>query len=145
MNGVSEQINRTLLDMVRSMMSQAELPISFWGHALLTAAIILNKVPTKAVETTPYEVWWGKKPSLSYLKIWGCEAYVKRLMGDKLEPKSDKCIFVGYPKETMGYSFYKPSENKVFVARGAVFSGEGIPLQNSKWESSAPRRNKRGH
>ena len=62
MNGVSERRNRTLLDMVRSMMSQTELPISFWGYALLTAALILNKAPTKAVETTPYEVWWGKKP-----------------------------------------------------------------------------------
>ena len=46
---------------------------------------------------------------------------VKRLTSDKLEPKSDKCKFVGYPKETKGYQFYLPSENKVFVARAAVF------------------------
>jgi hypothetical protein len=55
------------------------------------------------------------------LKVWGCEAYVKRLTPTKLEPRSDKCIFVGYPRETKGYYFYNRQENKVFVARNAVF------------------------
>ena len=77
-NGVSERRNQTLLDMVRSMMSQSDLPISFWGYALETDAFILNRVPTKAVEKTPYEIWTGKTPNLSFLKIWGYEAYVKR-------------------------------------------------------------------
>ena len=120
-NGVSERRNRTLLDMVRSMMSQSDLPISFWGYALETAAFILNRVPSKAVEKTPYEIWTGKIPSLSFLKIWGCDAYVKRQVSDKLVPKSDKCLFVGYPKETKGYYFYNAPENKVFVARNGVF------------------------
>ena len=69
LNGVSERRNRTLLDMVRSMMSLAELPISFWGFALETAAFTLNRVPSKFVEKTPYEMWTGKVPSLSFLKI----------------------------------------------------------------------------
>ncbi|GJR85589.1 retrotransposon protein, putative, ty1-copia subclass [Tanacetum coccineum] len=123
-NGVSERRNRTLLDMVRSMMSQTTLPKSFWDYALETAARILNMVPTKKVDKTPYEVWHGQAPKLSYLKVWGCEAFVKRdtlTKPDKLDPRSFKCIFVGYPKETMGYSFYSPSENKVFVARNAEF------------------------
>nr|GEU44099.1 retrotransposon protein, putative, Ty1-copia subclass [Tanacetum cinerariifolium] len=84
-NGVSERRNGTLLDMV---------------------------------EKTPYEVWHGKAPKLSYLKVWGCEALVKRdtlTKPDKLEPRSIKCIFIGYPKEMMGYSFYYPPENKVLV------------------------------
>ena len=59
-NGVSERRNRTLLDMVRSMMSQTDLPISFWGYALETAAFILNRIPSKPVERTPYEIWNGK-------------------------------------------------------------------------------------
>lgn len=120
-NGVSERRNRTLLDMVRSMMGQAELPLEFWGHALNTAALTINRAPSKAVEKTPYELWFGKPPNVSFLKIWGCEVYVKRLISDKLHPKSDKCILVGYPKETKGYYFYNTSENKVFVARDGVF------------------------
>ena len=95
-NGVSERRNRTLLNMVRSMMSQSDLPLSFWGYALETTAFTLNRVPSKSVDKTPYEIWTGKTPSLSFLKIWGCEAFVKRLQSDKLAPKSDKCIFVGY-------------------------------------------------
>ena len=91
----------------RSMMSQADLPLSFWGYALETAAFTLNRVPSKSFEKTPYEIWTGKCPGLSFLKVWGCEAYVKRLMSDKLTPKSDKYFFVGYPRETKGYYFYK--------------------------------------
>ncbi|GKF44714.1 retrotransposon protein, putative, ty1-copia subclass [Tanacetum coccineum] len=114
-----ERINRTLLDLVRSMMSQTTLPKSFWDYALETAARILNMVPTKKVEKTPYKVWHGQTPKLSYLKVWGCEAIVKRdtlTKPDKLEPMSIKCIFIGYPKETMGYSFYK-----VLVAQNVEF------------------------
>ena len=92
-----------MLDMVRSMMSHADLPMSFWGHALETAAYTLNRVPTKAVQKTPYEIWTEKRQSMSFMKIWGCEAFVKRLVSDKLGPKSDKCYFIGYPKETKGY------------------------------------------
>ncbi|KAJ9553605.1 LOW QUALITY PROTEIN: hypothetical protein OSB04_017650 [Centaurea solstitialis] len=99
-NGVAERRNPTLLDMVRSMMSRTALPISFSGYALETAARVLNLVPTKKREV----------PSLAYLKVWGCEAYVRREAQDKLEPRSERCYF-----------FYKPSENKVFVARRAWF------------------------
>nr|GFB50851.1 hypothetical protein [Tanacetum cinerariifolium] len=100
-NAVSERRNRTLLDMV---------------------------------EKTPYKVWHGKAPKLSYLKVWGCEAFVKRdtlTKPDKLEPRSIKCIFIGYPKETMIYSFCYPPENKVLVARNAEF------LENSLIDQEA--------
>ena len=110
-----------MLDMVRSMMSKADLPLSFWGFCLETAAFTLNKVPSKSIEKTPHEMWTGKKPALSFLKIWGCEAFVKRQLSDKLSTKSDKVVFVGYPRETLGYYFYNREEGKVFVARNGVF------------------------
>ena len=115
-NSVSERHNRTLLDMVRSMMSLTDLPLSFWGYALETDAFTLNRAPSKSVESTPYELWFGKKPKLSFLKVWACDAYVKKLRPDKLEPKSEKCVFIGYPKETVGYTFYHRSEGKTFFA-----------------------------
>ena len=102
-------------------MSRADLHLSFWGYCLETAAFTLNRVPSKVVEKTPHEMWTGKKPSLSFLKIWGCEAFVKRLQSDNLMAKSDKCIFVGYPMETLGYYFYNREEGKVFVAQNGVF------------------------
>ncbi|GKA55831.1 retrotransposon protein, putative, ty1-copia subclass [Tanacetum coccineum] len=103
-------------------------------YALESAALILNMVSTKKVDKTPYEVWHGQAPKLSYLKVWGCEALVKRdtlTKPDKLEPRSIKCIFVGYPKETMGYSFYYPPENKVFVARNAEFFENSLITQEA--------------
>ena len=74
------------------MMSLTDLPLSFWGYALKTTAFTLNRAPSKSVEMTPYELWFGKKPKLSFL--WGCDAYVKKLQPDKLEPKLEKCVFI---------------------------------------------------
>ena len=82
-NGVSEHRKRTLLDMVQSMMSLTDLPLSFWGYALETVAFTLNRPPSKSVEMTPYEPWFRKKPKMSFLKVWGCDAYVKKLQPDK--------------------------------------------------------------
>ncbi|GJR90309.1 retrotransposon protein, putative, ty1-copia subclass [Tanacetum coccineum] len=101
-NGVSGVGKRTLLDWFDYDESKQTLQKSFWDYALETAVRILNMVLTKK----------------------GCEALVKRdtlTKPDKLEPRSIKCIFIGYPKETMGYSFYYPPENKVLVARNAEF------------------------
>ena len=57
MNGVSERRNMALKDMVRSMINQSTLPESFWGETLKTTTYILNRVPTKVVTKTPYELW----------------------------------------------------------------------------------------
>ena len=100
LNGVSERRNRTLLDMVRSMMSYADLPVFLWGYALETSTYLLNKVPSKFVPQTPYDIWKERKSSLKHVKIWGCPAYVKKVDPDKLESRFEKCKFVGYPKET---------------------------------------------
>ena len=67
-NGVSEHHNRTLLDIVQSMMSLTDLPLLFWGYALETTAFTLKRAPSKSVETTQSELWFGKKPKLSFLK-----------------------------------------------------------------------------
>jgi hypothetical protein len=103
------------------MMSQTDLPLFFWGYAFETAVFTLNRVPTKSVERTPYEIWTGKPLELYFLKVWGCEAYVKHLMLDRLTPKLEKCFFVGYPRETKGYYFNNKAVGKVFVARNGVF------------------------
>ena len=68
-NGVAERRNKTLLEMVRSMMSYPTLSISFWGYALNTAIHLLNLVPSKSVPKTPMELWSRRKPSMKYLHI----------------------------------------------------------------------------
>ena len=118
--GVSECRNRTLLDMVRSMMSLTDLPLLFWGYALETVAFTLNRRPSKSVETMPYELWFGKKPKLS-LKVWGCDAYVKKLQPDKLEPKSKKCVFIGYPKRLLGTPSITDPKAKLLLLNSEFF------------------------
>ena len=120
-NGVAERRNRTLLDMMRSMMSYSSLPTSFWGYALQTAVYILNIVPSKSIPNTPLELWNGRKPSLRHIRIWGCPAHVLKGKTGKLEPRSEVCMFVGYPKGTRGGLFYSAQDNKVFVSTNATF------------------------
>nr|GEW35205.1 hypothetical protein [Tanacetum cinerariifolium] len=113
-----------------------------------SATHILNMVPTKKVDKTPYELWYGKVLNLSYLKVWGCEALVKWDTPDKLQQRSVKCIFIRYPKEMMGYYFYFPPENKIVVARYPEFfkknlitqevSGRAIDLEEIQDEDTSP-------
>ena len=71
-NGVAERRNRTLVDMVRSMLSNSNHPNFLWIDALKTTTYILNRVPTKAVPKTPFELWKNWKPSLRHMRVWGC-------------------------------------------------------------------------
>ena len=116
-NGVAERRNRTLMDMVRSMMSYSTLPLSLWMEALKTAIHILNRVPSKSVLRTPYELWTGRKPSVNHLRVWGSPAEAKVFNPNigKLDPKTVSCHFIGYPEKSKGYRFYCPGRHTKFV------------------------------
>ena len=64
-NGIVERRNRTLKDMVRSMINHSTFPEPLWGKVVKTAVYILNKVPSNEVAKTPYELWTSKKLSIS--------------------------------------------------------------------------------
>ena len=133
---VSERRNHTLLDMVRSMMSLTNLPLLFWGYALETTAFTLNRAPSKSVEMTPYELWFSKKPKLSFLKIWGYDTYVKRLQPDKIEHKSEKCVFIGYPKENNWVHLPTQIQWQDLYCSECVLSREGVSLERTEREES---------
>ncbi|PPZ39275.1 hypothetical protein C5P26_25750, partial [Escherichia coli] len=114
------------------MMSYTDMPISFWGFALESALYILNRIPSKSVSSTPYEIWHGRKPSLKHVKIWGCPAYIKKLNTDKLETRSEKGRFVGYPKDSFGYYFYLPTSQKVVISRDATFLEQQFVQEGGK-------------
>nr|GEU39626.1 retrotransposon protein, putative, Ty1-copia subclass [Tanacetum cinerariifolium] len=90
LNGIGERRNRTLLDMVRSMMCRETLPISLWGYALETAAHILYLVSTKKVSKIHFEMWKGKSPSLGHIKIWGCEDSGSKINLKEIQESADK-------------------------------------------------------
>ncbi|KAL0421271.1 UNVERIFIED_CONTAM: Copia protein [Sesamum latifolium] len=123
-NGVAERRNRTLLDMVRSMMASSKLPKFLWIEALKTAVYILNRVPTKAVSKTPFELFKGWKPSLRHVRIWGCPSEVRvfKPQEKKLDPRTISGYFVGYAERSKGYRFYCPSNStRIVESRNAKF------------------------
>jgi len=135
-NGVAERKNRTLLDMVRSMMAQANLDMSYWGDALLTAAYVLNRMPSKSVSSTPYELWTQRKPNLSNLRPWGCAAYVHNTKSEfgKLGPKGKKCVFLRYCEHSKGYVFAdleEGSKRAEFDSRDAIFLENEFPRKEN--------------
>ena len=105
-NGVAERMNRTLVEMVRSMLADSQLPKLFWAEALATATYLRNRSPTKAVEgKTPYEAICGEKPKVGHLRVFGCTAYshIPKDERRKLDAKAHKCIFLGYSSNRKGY------------------------------------------
>ncbi|CAL9013061.1 unnamed protein product [Prunus brigantina] len=110
-NGVSERRNRTLKDIVRSMICNTDLPKILWGDAIKTANYILNRCPSKSIPKTPFELWNKRKPSLNHLHVQGCRAEAKVYNPElaKLDPKIVSCKFIGYADRSKGFRFYCPN------------------------------------
>ena len=109
--------------MVRSMISHSILPKSLWGEAIKTAVYILNRVPSKAVAKTPYELWTSKKPCIRHLHVWGCPAEARPYKPNEnmLDSRTVSCYFVGYFKRSRGFKFYDPSSRSFFETGNAKF------------------------
>jgi hypothetical protein len=128
-NGVAERRNHTLVNMVRSMLSYSTLPISLWMDAVKTAVHILNRVPSKSVAKTPYEMWTGRKPTLNYQHVWGCPTEVRIFNPSigKLDPKTVSCHFISYPDKSKGFRFYCPDRYiKIVETRHAIFLEDDV-------------------
>lgn len=120
-NGVAE---RTLVELVRSMLSDAMLPKKFWAEALSTAVYLRNRSPSKIVQgKTPFEALPNEKPDVGHLKAFGCLCYphVVKDERQKFDPKARKCILLGYGTQTKAYRLYDVVREKVFFSRDVVF------------------------
>ncbi|KAK6122520.1 hypothetical protein DH2020_043748 [Rehmannia glutinosa] len=107
---------KEVLELVHSI-----LTTYFWGYVIQTTISLLNMVPSKYVPKTPLEFWNGRKPNLRHIRIWGCITHVLKGKMEKMETRSEVCIFIGYPKGTRGYYLYIPQDKKVFVCTNATF------------------------
>ena len=119
-NGVAERRNRTLMDMVRSILSNSTLPLSLWMYALKTIVYLLNWVPSKAVPKTSLELWTRRKPSLRHMHVWGCpaEARIYNPREKKLDSRTINAFFIGYPEKSKWYRFYCPNHSTRIVETG---------------------------
>ena len=123
MNVAAESRNRTLKDIVRTMASWTTLPNSLYGEPLKTTVYILNRVPTKTTNKTPYELWTSKKLVQRHLRIWAypIEARPYRPNKKKLDARTVRCYFVSYLVRSWGYKFYDPKVNIFFETGNARF------------------------
>eukprot|EP00253_Pinus_taeda_P035348 PITA_35348 len=123
-NGVAEIMNKTLMERERSMLSGVGLGQEFWVEAVDTTCYLVNRSPSSAFEDkTQREVWTGKKPSLSHMKVFGCDAYVHvpKEKRSKLDSKSKKYIFIGYKDGLKGYKLWNIVTRKVVYSIYVVF------------------------
>lgn len=90
---------------------------------MLTAVYLQNRLPSRVIGKTPFELWSGSKPDLSHIKVFGSSAYVQipASKRSKLDQKAVKLIFVGYSDEHKGYRFLDPETNRVAISRDARF------------------------
>ena len=123
-NGITERMNRTLQEGALSMILHAGLSENFWAEAVWSAAYIRNRVITTATGVTPYERWYGKKPDVSNLRVFGCTAYahVPDSSRQKFDQKGVKMRFVGYSLTQKGYRLYDNNKRKIFIRRDVIFN-----------------------
>ncbi|KAI3772173.1 hypothetical protein L6452_03354 [Arctium lappa] len=127
-NGMAEWKNRVLKEMVNSMLFYSGLGDGFWGETMLTACYLLNRVPNKRNKITQYELWFKKRPNLSYIRVWDCRAVV-RLPEPKRKTLGEKCIdciFVGYVEHSKAYRLYVIEPNDSIAIHTIIESRDAL-------------------
>ncbi|UYV70659.1 hypothetical protein LAZ67_8000192, partial [Cordylochernes scorpioides] len=131
LNGKAERLNRTLMEKTRALLIDSGVEKYMWGEAVRVSAYLLNRSPTQELEKTPAELWFNKRPNLSNLQLFGCEAYVNTLKHiKKLEDRSKKYTFIGYAPN--GYRLWDEQSKRIFTARDVIFLDKGCINKEEK-------------
>lgn len=123
-NGVVEHKHRHLLETARALRFEANLPKRFWGECVLTAAYIINRLPSKTLgDKTPFEILYSQKPEYDHMRVFGCLVYFWSIetRGDKFEVRGRPGIFLGYPQGIKGYKIFDIEGKKMVVSRDVKF------------------------
>lgn len=122
-NGVAERFNRTLIEMARCMLIGAKLDENMWAEAVYTAAYLRNRSPTKALtKRTPYEEFYGIKPEVSHLKVFGSRAVaLNKRQKTKFAPRGKEYVMVGYSESSKAYRLFDKEKRELIVSRDVYF------------------------
>ncbi|KAK4313452.1 hypothetical protein Pmani_015209 [Petrolisthes manimaculis] len=134
-NGVSERMNRTLVEQIRAMLIDSGLPHRFWAEALSTTCYLKNRSPARALNgKTPCQALMGKKPTVHHLRVFGCVCYahVPKDERRKLDPKSVKCVFLGYGSEVKGYRLFDLEKKRILNSRDVTFDESNYEFKKEK-------------
>jgi hypothetical protein len=140
-NGKMERVFRTLQGRMLAMLTAAQLPLTYWGEAALTAGFLFNLTTSSTLPNgiTPFEILKTTKPDVSHLRTWGvrCFAHVPVELQTKLGSKSMECLFMGYPPGGRGYRVRSLTTNHFFDSGNVIFD-ENIPYHALHEVSSMP-------
>lgn len=143
-NGVVERKHRHLLEVARSLMFQANLPIKFWPYSLLTATHIINRLPSLVLDwKSPFKILYRKQPDFERLRPFGCLAYATNTspQKDKFSSRAHKSVFLGYVTGQKGYRLYDLKSHTMFISRDVIFLEDQFPfshIPNSPQEVPLP-------
>lgn len=125
-NGKAERKNRTLIEMARCMLIDADLPHTFWGEAVATANFVQNRVITRTSDVTPYERWNGVRPGIDVFQIFGakCFVHVPSEKRRKLDNVATQMVFLGYDEKSKAYRCYNAESKRIIVSRDVRFGNK---------------------
>ena len=128
-NGTAERHWRTLFEMGRCLLLQANLGKGFWPYAVMAAAYIRNRCFNNRLKQTAYFAITGKRPNLSNMRVFGSECYAYKQNKKKLDPRCTKGIFLGYDKGSPAYLMLIPETGKIMKYRVVKFPRRGVHVE----------------
>ena len=138
-NRVVEQMNRTLTERIRAILSTAGLPNSCWTKAAKNVCYVINRSPSTAIELkTPMEIWTEKLTDYSHIHAFGCPVYVMYNAQEriKLDLKSKKYIFLGYTDKVKGYCLWDPTAHKIVISKDVIFVEDQLQRRDDDDDST---------
>ncbi|KAL0393130.1 UNVERIFIED_CONTAM: Retrovirus-related Pol polyprotein from transposon RE1 [Sesamum radiatum] len=120
--------------------TKPQFPRQLWGHCILAAAYLINRLPTPVLQwKSPYEALYHKSPSLEHLRTFGCLCYATNVAPhkDKFDPRASKCVFVGYSQFQKGYKLYHLTDKVVFTSRDVQFQENIFPFASLPLDSTS--------
>jgi hypothetical protein len=128
-NGVVERKNRTILEAVKTMIHDQDLPMCLWEEETMVGLYVHNRLSHSALGLkTPEEMFTGKKPEVSHLKIFGCPVFIHipKEKRNKLDPLGKKGIFVGYCEVSKAFRIYIPCQHHIEINRDVTFDEDSM-------------------
>ena len=133
-NGTAEKKHRHIIEIALSLMRHSSVPRQFWDEAVCTAVYLINRLPTPILRNrSPYHLVYNEEPTYSFLRSFGSACYpcLHSYAASKLDPRSDKCVFLGYSASHLGYRCISLSSGKLYISRDVIFQEHDYPLKSS--------------